>query len=238
MKAVPRRSRIALDRLPARQTMRQLDQRTLGVAVDQEIGLGVDQRGATNLLGPVIVVGDAAQARLDAADDDGYTLERLARALGVDRHRAVGASTGGAVRRIGIVRAQSPIGGVAVHHRVHVPGGDAEKEVRPPEPPEVLGRGPVRLGDDADTKPLCLQQPPDDRHPEGGMVHIGIPGQDHDVATVPTEQVHLGARHGQLGRGPQLVCPVFAVGEDVGCGHHGIGENKKTAVTDQVDHRL
>ncbi len=209
-----------LDRLSARQAMRQLDQRALGVAVDEEIRLRIHQDGAADLLGPMIVVGDPSQARLDAADDDGHALECLARALGIDGHRTVGAATRGTVRRVGIVRAQTPIGGVAIHHRVHVPGGDAEKEVRLSETSEILDRGPVRLGDDADTKALRLEQSPDDRHPERGVIDVGIPRHDHDIAAVPAEQIHLGARHGQLRGGPQLVGPMLAVGEDIGCSHH------------------
>ena len=52
------------------QAVRDLDDRALGVAVDQQVGLGVDQHRAAHLVGPVVVVGDAAQARLDAADHD------------------------------------------------------------------------------------------------------------------------------------------------------------------------
>lgn len=64
-------------------------QRPLGVAVDEDIGLGIEQDGATDSLGPVVVVGDAAQGCLDAADNDGDLLEGLLAALGIDQGGAI-----------------------------------------------------------------------------------------------------------------------------------------------------
>jgi hypothetical protein len=56
---------------------------------------------------------------------------------------------------------------------------------------------PVRLRDDADTKPLRFKQPADDRHAERGMIDIGSAGHQYDVAGVPAERCHLGMAHGQ-----------------------------------------
>jgi hypothetical protein len=52
--------------------VRQVDQRPLGIAEDQHVGLGIGQDGTAHLVRPVVVVGDAAQRRFDAADDDGH----------------------------------------------------------------------------------------------------------------------------------------------------------------------
>jgi len=77
------------------------------------------------------------------------------------------------------------------------------------------------LGDDADAKSLGFQQTPHDCHAEASLIHIGIAGNDDDVATIPAEVVHFVAAHGQeWGRG-ELVRPVLAVTENIfGCGVH------------------
>ena len=119
-KAVPRTSVMVVGRLARPQAVRDLDDGALGVAVDQQVGARVDQDRAADLVRPVVVVGDAAQAGLDAADHDGDVAERLAAALRVDDHRAIGPLAAAPPGRIRVVGAQPPVGRVAVHHRVHV----------------------------------------------------------------------------------------------------------------------
>jgi len=145
-----------LDRLLRRQPVRDLDDRPLGVAVDQQVGLGVDQDRAPHLVRPVVVMRDAAQGRLDAADHHRHLLERLAAALRVDQGRAVRPLAGHAAGRVGVVTADLPVRRVVVDHRIHVPGGDAEEQLRTAERLERFGRMPVRLGNDADAKALRL----------------------------------------------------------------------------------
>jgi hypothetical protein len=70
---------------------------------------------------------------------------------------------------------------------------------------------PVRLGDDADAKTLRFEQTADHGHAEAGVVHIGVAGDQHDVATVPAQLLHLGAAHRQKARRAKARGPVFAV---------------------------
>ncbi len=70
MKAVPRRSRMSLDGFARGQAVGQLDDGPLGIAEDQQVGLRVGQHRAAHLVGPVVVVGNAAQAGLDASRYD------------------------------------------------------------------------------------------------------------------------------------------------------------------------
>ena len=209
------------DLLATRQAMADLDQRALGVAEDEQIGLGIGQYRAAHGVGPVVIVGDAAQARLDRADDHRDAGVGLTAALGVHGDRTVGALVGFGMRGIGIVGAQLAVGGVAVDHRVHVAGGDAEIQRRPAERAKRLGRVPVGLADDADAKTLCLQQAADQRHAEAWMVDVGVARHQDDVAGVPAERGHLGARHRQEGRGAEACRPVLAIGEERG-GHYTI----------------
>ncbi len=198
-----------------------LDDGALGVAVHQKIGLGIRQHGAAHLVRPVVVMRDAAQAGLDAADDDRHVLVGLAAALGVGGHRAVGALAVLVVGGVGVVVAQAAVRGVVVHHRVHVARAHAEEQVGPAELAEGLRRGPVRLGDDADAEALRLQHAADHRHAEARVIDIGVAHHDDDVATVPAKPVHLRARHGQERRGAEAARPVRLVGKDVLGGEHG-----------------
>ena len=93
---VPRRSRISAIGVPAARRCAMLDDRALGVAVDEQIGVRVDEHRAPDLVGPVVVVRDPPQARLDAADHD------AARRLGTPRGSAArrrSPSDRGAARR-------------------------------------------------------------------------------------------------------------------------------------------
>jgi hypothetical protein len=201
------------DRRARRQPMGELDHGALGVAVDEQVGLAVDEDRAANGVGPVVVVRDAAKARLDAADDDRHVAERFAAALGVDHDRAVRAQAGGAARRVGIVGADAALAGVAVHHRVHVSAGHAEEQVRAPERAKRVRLAPVRLGQDADPEPLRLEQAADDRHAEARMIDIRVSGDEDDVARVPAQVRHLLGRHRQKWRRAEAMGPVLAIGE-------------------------
>ena len=99
-------------------------------------------------------------------------------------------------RRVCVIAADAPVRGVAVDHGIHVAGGDAEEQVGAPSA-ERLGAVPVRLRNDADAEALCLEHATDDGHAEAGVIHISVAGNDDDVAAVPAERVHLGARHRQ-----------------------------------------
>ena len=164
------------NRLLGRQPVRDLDHLALGVAVDQQIGLGIQQDRAAHLVGPVIVMRDAPQRGLDAADDNRYVAISLARPLRVHDHRAVRAPARGAAGGVGIVRADAPVGGVAVDHGIHVAGADAEEQIRPAQGLERFGALPVGLGDDADAETLRLEHAPDDGHAEARQVHVGVAG--------------------------------------------------------------
>ena len=169
---------------------------------------------APHLVLPVVVVRDAAQAGLDAADDHRHVAPGLLAALRVDQRRAVGPPVAGAAGRVGIVAADLAVGGVAVDHRIHVAGGDAEEQVRLAQRLEGLGRLPVGLRDDADAKALRLEHAADHGHAEAGVVHVGVAGDDDDVAAVPAERVHLLPAHGQEGRRAETLGPERAPAGD------------------------
>ena len=199
--------------------VRDLDNGALGIAVDQQVGLGIREHRAAHLLGPVVEMGDTAQRRLDAPEHDRNVLERLAAALGIDEGAAVRPLAAFAAGRVGVVVAQPAVRRVAVHHRVEVAAGDAEEQRRPAQGLERLRRLPVRLRDDADPEPLGLQQPADDGHAEARMVDIGVARHQHDIAGVPAERRHFGSAHRQKRRVRRRFGGLCPVG---GPGHQGL----------------
>src|SRR5690606_3557646 len=150
-------------------------------------GGGIDQHRTAHFTAPVIVLGDAAQARLDAANHDGAILPGFAAALAVDDNRAIRPLAAFATRRVGVVTANAQVGGVAIDERVHIAGGHAEEEIRFAELHEVRCAAPVRLCNDADAKTLRFQEAADHRHAEAGVIYIGVAGDDDDVAAVPAK---------------------------------------------------
>ena len=217
----------AVDRLAPGQAVGQFDQRALGVAEDQQIGFRVDQHRPAHGVAPVVVVGDPAQRSLDRADHHGNLLERLAAALGIRHHGAIGPLAGFGIRRVGVVGANLAVAGVTIDHRIHVAGGHAEIEIRLAEPPEIGRRAPVRLADNADPEALRFQQPPDQRHAETGMVDIGVAGDQDHVAGIPAQLVHFGPRHRQEGRHAETVSPeLFVAGQQVGWGGKRCGSGR------------
>ena len=116
-----------------------------------------------------------------------------------------------AAGRVGVVAAHLAVGGVAVDHRIHVPGGHAEEQVRPAQRLKAFGAVPVGLRDDADAKALRLEHAADHRHAEARVVDVGVAGDDDHVTRIPAERVHLLPAHRQERRGPEALGPERAV---------------------------
>ncbi len=201
--------------------MGHLDDCPFGIAVQQQIGLGVDQQRRAHLVLPVVVMGNAAQRGFNAAEDHRHILVRLTAALGIGHAGPVGPLASLAACGIGVVGADLAVGGIAVDHRVHVAGSDPEKQVRLAQLHEVVLALPVRLADDADAKTLGFQHPADDRHAEGRVVHIGVAGDDDHIAAVPAQQVHFLATHRQEGSWPETLGPVPGIVKQSPCPGHG-----------------
>ena len=158
--------------------------RPLAHAVDEQVGVGVEQHRALERVAPVVVVGKPAQACLDAADDDGGVLEALADEVAVHAHRAVGAKACLAAGGVGVARAALLVGRVVVHHRVHVARRHEEAQARLAEHRDALGVAPVGLGDDAHRVAEGREHPRDDGRAEGRVVHVGVARHIHEVELV------------------------------------------------------
>ena len=174
-----------------------LDNRVLAHAVDEDVGARIEQHRALELILPVVVVGQAAQTRLDAADDDGGVLERLADEVAVDRDGTIGAvpllATGG----IGVGVAAVLGHRIVVDHGVHVAGTDEKAQARLAEHRDAGGVGPVGLADDAHFVAVRVEYAADDGHTKARVVHVGVAANVDKVALVPAARIHVGAADGE-----------------------------------------
>ena len=173
------------------------DDRVLAHAVDEDVGARVEQYRALELVLPVVVVGQATQACLDAADNDGGVLERLADEVAVDRDGAIGTvpllATGG----IGVGVAAVLGHRIVVDHGVHVTGTDEKAQTRLAEHADAGGVGPVGLADNAYLVAVRVEDAADDGHAKAGVVHVGVAADVDKVALVPAARIHVGAADGK-----------------------------------------
>ena len=87
-----------LNRLAFRQAVRQINNGTLGVSVEQYIGFTVNEHRATNLVAPVVIVSHAPETGLDAANDNGNILVGFARPLAINSYGTVRPLAGNVAR--------------------------------------------------------------------------------------------------------------------------------------------
>ena len=187
----------ALDRLARVEALRDLPGRQLAHAEDHQVGFAVEQDGTPYFVRPVVVVGDATQRRLDAADDDRHARERAASEVRVDEGRAVGTAVRGATGGVLVDGARLLLRRQLVEHRVEVARADAHEEPRSAHACHVGRRGPVGLGDDADLVAATLEKARDEDRAEGGMIDVRVARDDEDVELGPAARIHLGARRRQ-----------------------------------------
>ena len=176
----------------------QFDHAPLGHAVEQVVGLGVEQDRAPHPVVPGVVVGDAPQAGLDAAEHDGRGLfAEAADQVRVGDHRPVRPPVVAAARGVVVGLAAQARGGAVGHHGVDRAAGDPPEQARLAQAGEVRGRVHSRLGDDADAEPLLDEHPADHRHAHEGRVDVGVAGDQDHVERVPAAGGHLRTGGGQ-----------------------------------------
>ena len=168
----------------------------LAHAVDQKVRAGVEKDGALEFIRPVIVVGQAAQARLDASDDEGRVLVGAADQVAVDRDRVVGARARDAAGGVGVRVPAVLSDRVMVDHGVHVAGGHKKAQTRLAQDLDACGVAPVGLADDAHAVTVRLEHSGDDGHAKAGVVHIGVSADVDEVALIPAAGLHVRAGYG------------------------------------------
>ena len=161
-------------------------------AIDQQIGpRRGENRGVKSIL-PIVVVGQASQRGLDAAQHNGGVRKELLQDARIDRYGAVGAEARLTTGRVGVVVAQAEVGRVVVDHRIHRATRHGKEYARRAQLLEVAQVvAPIRLRYDRHAIPLGLQQTTDDGRPERGVVDVGVAREEHNVEFVPAAGANL-----------------------------------------------
>ena len=168
-----------------------LDNAVLPHAVGQEIGTTVKEHGTAHTVGPVVIVCEPAQARLDAADDDRGMLIAFPDQVAVNRHRTVRALPHDTARCIGVGLPMMLRDGIVIHHGIHVAAGHEEAEPRLPELHHGRRIVPVRLWQHRDLIAVRLKHTGDDGGTEAGMVHIGVAHHIDEIRLCPATLQHI-----------------------------------------------
>ena len=163
----------------------------LAHAVGQEVGPTVEEHGTAHTVRPVVVVCEAAQTRLDAADDDRGMLIAFPDQIAVDRHRAVRTLPHDTARCIGVGLPVMLRDGVVIHHGIHVAAGNEETEPRLPELHDGRRIVPVRLRQHRDFIAVCLKHTGNDGGTEAGVVHIGVAHHIDEIRLCPATLQHI-----------------------------------------------
>ena len=163
----------------------------LAHAIGENVCLRVKENGAANLVLPVVVVGKAAQRGLQAADDDGNVAKGFPHPVGVDHRGVVGTQSSFPAGRVGVVVTAFPGGGIVGHHGVQVACRDHHRQPGTPKSLEGGGAVPVWLGENGHPVAFSLQHPANNRRAEGGMVHVGVAGDEQHIVAVPAPAVHI-----------------------------------------------
>ena len=176
---------------------RHLHNGPLAHAVQQQIRLGIQQNGAFQLVGPVIVMGQTAQTGFDAADDNGNVVIDPANQIAINHRGIVRPFAHDAAGGEGVGLAALLGDGVVVDHGIHIAAGDEEPQAGTAQGRNGLGILPVGLGQNADFIAVGLQDPADDGMAEGRMIHIGVTDDIDKIALLPAAGLHIGLGNGQ-----------------------------------------
>ncbi len=165
-----------------------LDGLDLAGAVDEDVGPRVEEDGAADVVAPVVVMGEAPERGLDAAEDDPRPLVELAEAVGVDDDGPVGHPR--LERRVGVDGPLPLERGVIDEHAVDRARGDAEEEARPAELDEILFPLPVGALDDADLVALGVEDAGDHPHGRQRVVGVGLAADEDDIESGALRRDH------------------------------------------------
>ena len=165
------------------------------------------ENGGHEAVLPVVVVGEATEAGFDATEDNGHVGEEFLEDACIDNGGVLRTEVMATVGGIGVFGTKTFVGSVFIHHRVHRPRGNAKEKTGTAEFLEVaVVAMPVGLGNDGNLQPFRLQNTPNHSHAKGGMVHVGIGGEEDDIGLFPAEafEFFFGSReevHERVGLG-------------------------------------
>ena len=161
-------------------------------AEHQQIRAGIHQNARPNGVIPVIVMREAAERSLHAADGDGNIAVGLANQAAIDIDRAIRPLGRLAAGGIHIGGTAALGGGIMVHHAVNHAGGDEKTIVGTAEALEIIRIFPIRLGEHRDVIARGLERADNDGRAEGRMIHICVAADVDKIRRVPAALAHIG----------------------------------------------
>ena len=137
-----------VDRDAGLETFGNLNDRPFAHAVNQQISPGIKENRTADLFLPVIIVGKAAQAGLDATDDQGDFAEILADLAAINDGGPVRPQSGLAAGGIDVLTTTLLVDGEMVDHRIEVASGDQKAQSGGAQLVKIVVFLPVGLGND------------------------------------------------------------------------------------------
>ena len=171
---------------------RHLGHDLLAHAVHQQIGAAGRKDRLSEAVAPIVVMGQAAQRRLDTADYHRRMRKKAFQNMRIGIHRTVGAESRRAAGRVCVVAAQAQVGRIVVDHRIHSSGRHAEEQTGLAQLRKVAQIvAPVGLRHDRNAIALGFEQAAYDGGTECRVVDICVAREQDDVSPVPAALAHL-----------------------------------------------
>ena len=153
----PGRTGDAANVFPLVQALGAFDNGLFAHTPDEQVSLGIHKNGFAQGVCPEIVVGNAAQAGLNAPKNDGQAGKGPPGKVGIDQARAVGARPCLAARCIGIVVPLFAKSRVVRQQRIKRTGAHSGKQARAAHDEQIVCIFPTGLGHNAGTEAVVDQ---------------------------------------------------------------------------------
>ena len=133
-------------------------------------------------------MGHTAQRGFDASRHYWHIGKQLFQNVAIHNGGIVGACSGPAIGRVGIIAATATIGGVVIHHRVHGPRAHAKKQPWRPQFLEIAQVvAPVGLRHNGNIKSMCLKHTTNHGCSHRGVIDIGITAKQDHINMIPAQ---------------------------------------------------
>ena len=179
--------------------MNKLPKRALAHAVTEDIGLAVEEIRAPDSIGPIIVVGQTAQAGLYPANNDGEALPTRADGTDIRNTDAIRTFPAKPSGRIPVVASRLSGARIVVDHGIDIPAAYENRQSRPAHFFKAFRLGEVRLCNDPDAKTFCLNESGNKAYRKGRVVDVGVGRDKKEIKRIPPAPGHILTRHGKEG---------------------------------------
>ena len=183
---------LLFERFPIFNGVRNLDDRFFSHTGNEAVRTARFKNRRHHSVFPIVVVAFSPERGLDAAYNDRHIGIEFLQYGAVNRHCPVWPLSRPSFRSICVITAQALGGSVMVHHRIHRPGCNTEKEPWSAQFPEVAQIiSPVWLRNHRHSVAFSLEYSCNYSRSEGRMVDVGISRKENHVDAVPTESLYL-----------------------------------------------